>query len=482
MPNNPFNPAGAHAFAGARARHIQSQIRPGAAGGPNELREVISDGQIEVSAKAELAKLGISIKSEHGNDRRALLAQRAELRRAINAVRDTCDRSKPESYTDDKINALDWLGAQVNLISNELDLQEIGENPAGFGVGASALRDSDGRRIGTVLTSDVLNSSTSIAAAMGVTPPADLDLANFVRGVANMRTTDAVRNALTEGTNTAGGYTVPSILLPGVLSALAPASSLVAAGASIALVQDQAKSFTVAGVDSLPTAAWRAESGAVAESDPAFRSLTVTPRSLAFRFKVSRELLADSPNLEDVLRQVIAQAFAKELDRAGLRGSGTAPEIRGLLNIPGVNAIASGANGATLAGYAKFINASRAIKELNAPAPNAAIMSPRDEETVALFVDSTGQPLRRPEALAAWNFYTSSQIPTNLTVGTSNNCSEIYVGDFSQFVYFIREGVSIQLATELHAATGEVGFICHTRVDVAALYPQAFAVITGVKP
>ena len=100
---------------------------------------------------------------------------------------------------------------------------------------------------------------------------------------------------------------------------------------------------------------------------------------------------------------------------------------------------------------------------------------------MALFEDSTGQPLRMPNALSAWSFYTSSQLPTDLTVGASTDCSEIYVGDFSQFVYFMREGVSIQLATELYAETGEVGFICHTRVDVAAMYAQAFAVIQGVR-
>lgn len=483
---NPYAQRGYNPYAqrgiSPRGDEIRASMRPGTQGGPAVSREIMSDMHIHVAATAELGKLGIKLEDDYPGDRNSLLKARSDTRRAINAIKATMDSAEPKSYTDDKLSTLEWLSARCNIISNELDLQEIGDNPAGYAAGARALHDQDGRRIGAVLTTEVLRSPASIASAMGVGPSNDgLDLANFVRGVANMKTSEGVRNALTEGTNTAGGYTVPSILLPGILGALAPASSLISAGASVALVQDQAKSFTIAGVDSLPTAAWRAESGNVAESDPSFRSLTITPRSLAFRFKVSRELLADSPNLEDALRKVIAQAFAKELDRAGLRGSGSAPEIRGLLNISGVNAIGSGTNGAVLANYAKFINASRTIKELNAPVPNAAIMSPREEESLALFEDTTGQPLRRPEALSGWGFYTSSQIPTNLTVGTSTDCSEIYVGDFSQFAYFIREGISIQLATELYAATGEVGFICHTRVDVAALYPQAFAVITGVR-
>ena len=45
-----------------------------------------------------------------------------------------------------------------------------------------------------------------------------------------------------------------------------------------------------------------------------------------------------------------------------------------------------------------------------------------------------------------------------------------------------RGAPSIQLLNELHAATGEVGFVCHARVDVAVLRPSVFAVVTGVKP
>jgi HK97 family phage major capsid protein len=207
----------------------------------------------------------------------------------------------------------------------------------------------------------------------------------------------------------------------------------------------------------------------------------VTPRSLAFRFKVSRELLQDSPNIDDALRSAIAQAFAKEMDRAGLRGTGTAPEIRGLKNISGINTVTNGTNGASPTSYANFVSAWQEIVSDNAPAPTAAIMHPRDMAKFANLADTTGQPLRKPDLLDSMRFVQTSQIPTNLTVGTSSDTSEIYVGDFSQFVFFLREGVSVQMLNELYAATGEIGFVCHARVDVAALYPQAFALVTGVR-
>lgn len=269
--------------------------------------------------------------------------------------------------------------------------------------------------------------------------------------------------------------------MPGILEALVPASSILSAGAGIVVLEKGAKTYNVAAVDTIPTAAWRSEAGAVAESDPTFKNIAITPRDLSFRFKVSRELLMDSENIESALRTAIAQAFAKELDRAGLRGTGSAPEIRGLKNISGINTVTNGTNGASPTDYSNFVSAWQEIVTDNAPAPTAAIMHPRDMATFAGLADTTGQPLHRPPLLESMRFIQSSQIPTNLTVGTSSDCSEIYVGDFTQFRFYQREGVSIQLATELYAETGQIGFFCHTRVDVAALYPASFALVTGVR-
>jgi HK97 family phage major capsid protein len=108
-------------------------------------------------------------------------------------------------------------------------------------------------------------------------------------------------------------------------------------------------------------------------------------------------------------------------------------------------------------------------------------MSPREEETIALFADTTGQPLRRPTALEGWRLATTSQLPTNIELSTADDTAEIFIGDFSLFTLFMREGISVQLLNELYAETGEVGFICHTRLDVAAMYANAFAVLQGVR-
>lgn len=443
-----------------------------------------------LAAQSELGKLGINLKIGLGNQgsKSEMLEERSNLRRGINDLnaqaREASAKGDNKRF-EELVNGIEACTEIINKISSQLDLDEAAQaHFAGTGSHVeNVLRDRNGTRIGTMLSNADLRNEATIAKRLGVSASETegASLTDFFRGVAGMRAGEGIKNSLSEGTDSAGGYAVPTILMPGILQALVPASSLLTAGAHVGMLQNvQCSSFNIAAVDTIPTAAWRLEAGAVADSDPAFRSITITPRSLAFKFKVSRELLQDAPGIESALRVAIAQAFAKELDRAGLRGSGSAPEIQGLVNMAGVNAISMGTNGGKLLNYSKFINAARAIKEANAPAPNAAIMSPREDETVALFADTTGQPLRRPDALAGWQFLTSSQIPTNLTKGTATDASEVYIGDFSQFTFFMREGVSVQLLNELYAATGEVGFVCHTRVDVAAAYSKAFAVINGV--
>lgn len=459
-----------------------------------DCREAIADRNRSITAKAELGKLGITINLDRDDTPQSAMRLRADCRRAMNAVMETVDNKRPETATEEKVETVEWLSAIIDKVSIELDLAGAEGHGASMRAGmrggrGQPLVDSNGQRIGTILDAatlrdeDAIRNSIGAGGSGGMLDDGQMTLADFVRGVANMRTTEGVRNALSVGTDSAGGYAVPTVLLPGILQALVPASALLSAGANIALLTDGAKSYNIAGVDTLPTPAWRAEAGSIAESDPAFRSISITPRSLAVLFKVSRELLADAPGMDQALRIVLAQAFGKALDLAGLRGSGTAPEIKGLRNMSNVNITSMGTNGATPTNYQQLVAGWKAIVSANAPAPTSEIMHPRDLATFANLVDTTNQPLRRPELIASMRQFQTSQLPTNLVQGTSGTvCSEIYQGDFTGFTWYFREQLSIQLLGEKYADTGQIGFVAHVRADCAVAYPQAFNVITGVKP
>lgn len=426
----------------------------------------------DMAFRAECAKVGISDAPNvrPGGYAAELHDQRKTVRRAVNKITEGIGMAAP---TDSQLLALQHAGVLVAKIDGMLDGMPPDRDAA-----ASEWHDSSGRSLKLLRTSQDFRSHYKAERA----GEERMTLVDWVRGVANMPTTPEVRNALSEGTNTAGGFTVPSVVMPQILDALVPASSLLQAGMPIVPLDTGAKSYTTAILSGVPTAAWRAESGAVAESDPVFSGVVAAAQSLSFYFKISRELLSDSPNIEAALLTAIGQAMAKALDAAGLRGTGTPPTPRGILNTSGIQAVTNGANGASLAttAYTNFISAVQALLAADAPMPTAAIMSPRSLTTLAGLLDTTNQPRRRPEMLNM-PFLSTSQIPINLTVGTSTDCSEIYLGDFSRMAMILREGLSVQLLSELYAGTGQLAFMCHSRADFAVMYPSAFAVVTGVR-
>lgn len=368
---------------------------------------------------------------------------------------------------------LDTLLNQIERVDAELDVHKASTTTAG------GWKNESGEDL------KVLRNSADIRAhfsGKGASRPEnEIRLDDFVRGVAGMRSTTAVQNALSSGTDTAGGHLLPSTVMSGILEALVPASSLLSAGAGILPLELGAKSFTTVAIDTIPNAAWRNESGAVVMSDPAFRAVVAAPKSLAFYFKVSRELLADAQNVTQALTIAIAQSFARELDRAGLLGSGAAPEPRGLLNTVGVSAVTNGVNGASLTNYSNLFSGMTNILSLNAPTPTAAIMSPRSLVKLGALLDTTGQPVTVPQMLQPLKMISTTAISNALTVGTSTDCSQIFLGDFTKMLFAMREQMSIQLLDQSFATTGEIGFMCHSRADVLVQYPAAFAVVTGVR-
>lgn len=392
--------------------------------------------------------------------------------------------------------AFDYLAFEVNRVSGQLDLDEAAN--IAFGGSASSdsesIRDMSGNRVGVMLTAHDLRDEGKIAAKIGVrgqgtdggflpgeSKPASLGA--FFRAVAGGPVPEgAIKASLSEGVDTSGGYAVPSILIPGILQALSAASATLSAGAGIMVLTEPGAKYRIAAINTLPTAGWRTELGAIATSDAGFRSVEIVPKSLAVMVKISRELLQDGAGVESAIRIALAQSMAAAIDSAALNGSGTDPEPLGILNSAGISAIDLGTNGAPLTNYSAFIKARRVLADAAAPEPTAAIVANRDMETLDGLVDTLGQPLRRPDALSNLRFVSTPRLPINQTHGTATAASSMIVADFSTVMIAMREQLSIQLLRETFAATGELAFLAHARVDVALTYPTAVAVINGVVP
>jgi HK97 family phage major capsid protein len=301
-----------------------------------------------------------------------------------------------------------------------------------------------------------------------------LSIGNFLKAAIAGASTDSERRALAEGTDSAGGYTVPTSLSAQLIDALRAASVVVQAGART--VPLDTNSVAVAKLLTDPVPAWRNENASVNESDPTFGQVLFEPKSLAVMTKISLELMQDSVNIATELPRILAAALALELDRVALLGSGSAPEPRGIANVSGIGTTALGG---AFANYAPLLIARTGILTRNGGMPGAVIMNPRDEGALSGWTDSTGQPLNQPRALDGMKFLTTTSIPTNGGTGTDE--STMFVGDFTKLLIGMRQDIRIEILRERYADSLQYALVAHLRADLAVEHAAAFHTITGVQ-
>jgi HK97 family phage major capsid protein len=289
------------------------------------------------------------------------------------------------------------------------------------------------------------------------------------------------KRALAEGSDATGGFLTPEVLSGPMIDKLRNATRVVQAGATIVPVDSDNHSLPRLATD--PTPGWKSEGSAVALSDPAFERVTFQVKTLACLTKLSFELFEDmTPASAGIIEKSLVASLALELDRVGLRGSGSDPEPKGVLNQSGVTAQTNGTNGGA-ATWTMLTTAVAALQARNVE-PTAAIANPRYEKSLALLADTTGQPLRPAPYIADLPRLTTNQIPINLTTGSSSDTSEIYVGNWADLFIGVRPsiGVRIQRLNEAYADHMQIGVLAWLRADIQLAHAASFQVVTGVRP
>ena len=314
-----------------------------------------------------------------------------------------------------------------------------------------------------------------------VTTDEPVSFDRYIRGIVTGDWSNAEHErALSEGTSTAGGVLVPVPVANSVIDLARNQTRVFQAGAVTVPMTSNTLKMPRLTVENSP--AWRNENATITPADLTFDAVTFTARSLARSIVVSRELFLDTtgdPRVGDVIAQSFAAQIAVELDRVALRGSGTPPEPKGVLNQSGVTITNHGAAGTALTNYDWLLDAAGAVRADNFE-PTAHIVAPRTATNLGKLKETSTLAYMEPPA-ALLPLLPTSQVPVNLTVTTSSDCSEIYTGAWSMLGIGIRQGFEIQFLTEPYADTGQYGFIAHLRADVQCLQPAAFVVDLGVR-
>lgn len=386
-------------------------------------------------------------------DQRALLTHADGENRTLNA---------------EEVQSYDRMTARLDEITQTLDRLKRTEEAEALG------RETEGDR-GT--RPDPGRDQRADDAELGVDPCFDLSATRasrgqveyrrafreYLRGLAPLSTvhqagTQFVR-ALGTGSTAAGAALVPKWIYTEIVKALQETVRM----RQLATVRTSNTDMDIP-IIAPPTALWKGESDAYAETDPTFDNKTLSARKLTCLVKIPEELLADSAiDLEDEVLQSFQVAVAQAEEAAYLVGAGSGSD-----QPTGVVAGSSLGKTAAATGAVTTDELIDLFYALAAQYRNRAVFFLHDTTAAAIrkLKGSDGQYIwipglgAQPDMLLGRPVYTNSNIAS-----MAASAKAVIFGDMSYYRIQDRPGIYVQRLAELYAGNGQVGFRLYKRTD-----------------
>lgn len=306
------------------------------------------------------------------------------------------------------------------------------------------------------------------------------------RGLATGRwpSQEIQHRALSLGTPSAGGYTVPASLWADWID-LARANMVCSQAGAVVIPMDSA-TLQLAKLDSEPAIEWKSENSDFTPADHTFDRVLFTAKTAGVLVKASEELIQDSSNAADMIDNALRSKAAAEMDRVMLAGSGSGAQPTGIRYTNNVGAVYL--PGAYASNYDPYVDAVLAVRAANFE-PGAVIMAPRTAAQLGKLKDSTNQPMLPPADYANLRKFTTTGIPVNLESEGSpsvQNTSYAIVGDFKNAAWGVRLNptllVSREAGDQVNGAMRayQIWIRLVFRVDVQIFRPAAFAIVHDI--
>ena len=225
-----------------------------------------------------------------------------------------------------------------------------------------------------------------------------------------------------------------------------------------------------------PAVGWVAENTALSNDDANFDSVTLSPKHAGALSEWSRNMLLQaSPDVEALLRQMLARNLSLAIDKAAILGGG-ANEPDGVLSTAGIqthayaiNLFNSNAEAISKADIANVGTARRSFLTTN-----------EVKKICSLALDGDLKPYGIPAVFHNEPVTFSNQVPTDLGAG-DDEFGLIY-GDWSELLIGIWSEIDILVNPFESTAysKGNVSIRAMATVDCAVRHPAAFVSITGV--
>jgi HK97 family phage major capsid protein len=310
------------------------------------------------------------------------------------------------------------------------------------------------------------------------------------------------RKAMAEMTDSAGGYLVPIEWMDDILGLLR-AQSIVRRANPREIPFGKLMNQT--SISSGASASYTGENLRIAPSEMTFAEAPLlTPKNLTALVPVSNYLLADAPNADGIIRDDLVEVIALREDIEFLRGTGAGGAPLGLRNKVGVtlDPLTVPANGfqPTLADLRRI---RATFRNQNAGAVRLAwFFHPGFLTYLETLTDGDGRFLVDANLLQedagglngtfdGVPFYTSTQIPANLTQGASTNATDLMIVNLAETIIGMNQDLEVQVSSEASWSSdgtnwnsafqqNQTLFRAVVRHDIAHRRPAQIIVQTGV--
>jgi HK97 family phage major capsid protein len=235
------------------------------------------------------------------------------------------------------------------------------------------------------------------------------------------------------------------------------------------------------------TAGWVAENTALSFTTEQFARVSLRPKHCGALVELSRNMLLQStPDIEQLVRDDLAQVLARALDGAAIAGTGNNNDPVGVLNQSGINTVAIGTNGGAIT-WPTVLELIEAVETANAPADTRAFIgNPKvkalNMQTPKVSGVALGMVQEENDVLAGYRYESTMLVPSNLTKGAGTNLSALLFGAWSELLIGAWSELDILVNPYADAPyqKGNVWVRAMMTVDVEVRHPQSFAACVDI--
>lgn len=310
--------------------------------------------------------------------------------------------------------------------------------------------------------------------------PKDSVIGKFYKALAEKDTTTL--KALSDGQNVTnngdGGYLVPTELSSQILKQLDEVSPI---RQMVTVISNLPPILELPIEDTLPTAYWVGEGEAPTQTKSTFKKVRLVPYKLGAYVKFTYESLVDTatnPSLQAFVTSRVTDAIAKKENDAFVNGDG---EDKPLGFRDASFTVNTGA--VKTAGVLTYGDLVKAMFGVHPSVRGKAVwaMPTHALEQVVGMVDDNGRPIyveavapNAPATILGHAVYELPEIPESDT-------TEIWFGDFKNYLAGDREGLRIQFGTTGTDLESDIlSLVVFKRTAGVPTYPEAFYKLTGV--